>query len=87
MWSEYFLCKHVKSKSCPLTKRTKFKYSVLKISVSNTKLSSFPARKLTKVGGEFPSWNKNSKSINWSIGNSFLTYNLDAAVQFDNIQD
>ena len=35
----------------------------LKISVSNPKSSSFPARKLTKIGGEFPSWNKDSESI------------------------
>ena len=55
----------------------------LKISVSNTKFSSFPARKLTKIGGEFPTWTKDSKSINWSIGNSFLTYNLYDAKEFD----
>lgn len=55
----------------------------LKISVSNPKFSSFPARKLTKIGGEFPTWTKDSKSINWSIGNSFLTYNLYDADEFD----
>ena len=55
----------------------------LKISVSNPKFSSFPARKLTKIGGEFPTWTKDSKSINWSIGNSFLTYNLYDAEEFD----
>ena len=55
----------------------------LKISVSNPKFSSFPARKLTKIGGEFPTWTKDSKSINWSIGNSFLTYNLYDAKEFD----
>tara|TARA_B100000575_G_scaffold201924_1_gene163648 strand:+ start:14077 stop:17445 length:3369 start_codon:yes stop_codon:yes gene_type:complete len=55
----------------------------LKISVSNPKFSSFPARRLTKIGGEFPSWTKDSKSINWSIGNSFLTYNLYNAEEFD----
>ena len=59
----------------------------LKISVSNPKSSSFPARKLTKIGGEFPSWNKDSESINWSIGNSFLTYNLNDAEQFDKDQE
>ena len=54
-----------------------------KISVSNPKFSSFPARKLTKIGGEFPSWTRDSRSINWSIGNSFLTYNLYDAEEFD----
>ena len=39
----------------------------LKISVSNPKSSSFPARKLTKIGGEFPSWSKDSESINLSL--------------------
>jgi Tol biopolymer transport system component len=55
----------------------------LKISVSNPKSSSFPARKLTKIGGEFPSWDTYSNSIYWSLGKSFFTYNLDKAKQFD----
>ena len=38
---------------------------------------------MTKIGGEFPSWTRDSKSINWSIGNSFLTYNLYDAEEFD----
>ena len=55
----------------------------LKISVSNPKSSSFPARKLTKIGGEFPSWDTYTNSIYWSLGKSFFTYNLDEAKQFD----
>jgi len=55
----------------------------LKISLSNPKFSSFPARKLTKIGGEFPSWSNDSGSIYWSIGKSFSTYNLSEADEFD----
>ncbi|MDG2476220.1 MAG: amidohydrolase family protein [Flavobacteriaceae bacterium] len=55
----------------------------LKISVSNPKSSSFPARKLTKIGGEFPSWDTYTNSIYWSLGKSFFTYNLDEAKQYD----
>ena len=39
----------------------------LKISLSKPKSSSFPARKLTKIGGEFPSWDFDSNSIYWSL--------------------
>jgi len=55
----------------------------LKISLSNPKFSSFPARKLTKIGGEFPSWSNDSEFIYWSIGKSFSTYNLSKADEFD----
>jgi len=55
----------------------------LKISLSNPKFSSFPARKLTKIGSEFPSWSNDSGSIYWSIGKSFSTYNLSEADEFD----
>jgi len=55
----------------------------LKISLSNPKFSSFPARKLTKIGGEFPSWSNDSGFIYWSIGKSFSTYNLSEADEFD----
>jgi Tol biopolymer transport system component len=58
----------------------------LKISLSNPKFSSFPARKLTTIGGEFPSWSNDSKSIYWSIGKSFLTYSITEANEFEEIQ-
>ncbi len=50
-----------------------------KISVADPASSSFPARKLTKLGGEFPSWSSTGKTVYYSLGNAFFTYNLDDA--------
>jgi Tol biopolymer transport system component len=50
-----------------------------KISVSDPASAQFPARKLTKMGGQFASWSDNGKIVYWSIGNAFFTYSLDAA--------
>ncbi len=52
---------------------------VPKISVAEAEKSSFPATKLTKLGGEFPSWSDNGKSVYYSLGNAFFTFNLDDA--------
>ncbi len=50
-----------------------------KISVSDPDKSQFPSRKLTTIGGQFASWNANGKTVYWSIGNAFFTYNIDEA--------
>lgn len=52
---------------------------VPKISVAETDKAQFPATKITKLGGEFPSWSTNAKIIYFSLGNAFFTYNLDDA--------
>jgi len=52
---------------------------VPKISVAEADKAQFPARKLTKLGGEFPSWSSQAKSVYFSLGNAFFTYNLDEA--------
>lgn len=52
---------------------------VPKISVSEADKAQFPATKLTKLGGEFPSWSSNGKTVYYSLGNAFFTYNLDEA--------
>ncbi len=52
---------------------------VPKISVSEADKAQFPATKLTKLGGEFPSWSSNGKIVYYSLGNAFFTYNLDEA--------
>lgn len=51
----------------------------VKISVADPASAQFPAKKLTKIGGQFASWNSNGKKVYWSIGNAFFTYDLDAA--------
>ena len=53
------------------------------ISVSNVADAEFPARKLTEVGGEFPSWEADGKTVHWSLGSTHFTYNLDKAQAFD----
>ena len=52
---------------------------VPKISVAEADKAQFPARKLTKLGGEFPTWSNNGKTVYFSLGNAFFTYNLDEA--------
>jgi Tol biopolymer transport system component len=38
-----------------------------------------PVKKLTNIGGEFPSWGSDGRTVHWAIGNAFVTYNLDQA--------
>ncbi len=52
---------------------------VPKISVADVAGAQFPARKLTKLGGEFPTWSSNAKTVYFSLGNAFFTFNLDEA--------
>jgi Tol biopolymer transport system component len=52
---------------------------VVTISVASPEKAAFPARKLTEIGGQFPSWSEDAKKVYWSIGNAFFTYNLDEA--------
>ncbi len=52
------------------------------VSLANPKGAAFPARKLTDIGGQFPAWSSDAKLVHWSIGNAFVTYDLDAAKAF-----
>ncbi|MFQ5570101.1 MAG: amidohydrolase family protein [Rhodothermales bacterium] len=49
------------------------------ISVANPDNAAFPARKLTEIGGHFPAWGADGRTIHWSIGNAHVVYDLDAA--------
>ena len=53
------------------------------ISVSDPDDATFPARKLTDIGGEFPSWGPGARTVHWSVGNAHVVYDLDAAQAFD----
>ena len=44
-------------------------------------------RKLTNIGGEFPSWSPDGTKIRWSIGNALLTYDLNRAEAVDDSVD
>ncbi|CAD5273585.1 MULTISPECIES: amidohydrolase family protein [unclassified Imperialibacter] len=46
------------------------------ISVNDPTKASFPARRLTDLGGQFPAWTTDASAITWSIGNAFFYYDL-----------
>ncbi len=52
---------------------------VPKISVAEADKAQFPSRKLTKLGGEFPTWSSNGKIVYFTLGNALFTYQLDSA--------
>ena len=53
------------------------------INVGNPESASFPARRLTEIGGEFPAWGADGRRIHWTIGNAHVVYDLDAARAFE----
>jgi Tol biopolymer transport system component len=56
---------------------------VVNISVADAETAQFPARELTGLGGEFPCWAADGKTIHWSLGNAHFVYDVDAAQAFD----
>ena len=53
------------------------------INVGNPESASFPARQLTEVGGEFPAWGHDGRTVHWTIGNAHRVYDLDDAQAFE----
>ena len=53
------------------------------VSVGNPDNATFPVRKLTEIGGQFPTWSANGENVHWSIGNAHLVYNLARGRAFD----
>ena len=53
------------------------------ISVANADDAEFPARKLTDVGGEFPFWQADGKTVHWSLGSTHFTYDVEKAQNFE----
>ncbi|MDH5588569.1 MAG: amidohydrolase, partial [Gemmatimonadota bacterium] len=53
------------------------------VSVADPDKADFPARKLTDIGGQFPTWNADGRSVHWSVGNAHAVYDLDAAEAFE----
>jgi Tol biopolymer transport system component len=53
------------------------------ISVADPSAASFPVRKLTDVGGEFPAWGPDANTVFWAIGNALVKYDLVRAKQVD----
>ena len=57
------------------------------ISVADPSKAQFPARKLTRFGGEFPQWASNGQEVHWSLGNAYFAYNLSDAKEFEEEQN
>jgi len=53
------------------------------INVGKAKSAKFPARKLTTMGAQWPSWKADSKTVYWSLGNAMFEYNVDDARAFE----
>lgn len=49
------------------------------VSVATPETASVPVKKLTDIGGEFPVWGSDGRTVHWSIGNAFVSYGLDRA--------
>lgn len=53
------------------------------ISVADADNADFPARQLTEIGGEFPTWQADGKTVHWSLGSHHFTFDVDKAQAFD----
>ncbi len=53
------------------------------ISVADAASADFPARKLTEVGGEFPYWQNDGKTVHYSLGSTHFIYDIDRAQFFE----
>ncbi|HRX94880.1 MAG TPA: hypothetical protein P5158_12210, partial [Chitinophagaceae bacterium] len=53
------------------------------ISLASPDNAQFPSRLLTTIGGEFPSWQSDGKTVHWSLGSTHFTYNIDKAQAFE----
>jgi len=42
-----------------------------------------PIKRLSDIGGEFPSWGASGRVVHWGMGNAFVTYDLDKAKVVD----
>ncbi len=56
---------------------------VPQISVANLQGTPVPVRKVTDVGGEFPSWSADGRTVYWALGRTMASYNLDLAKAAD----
>ncbi len=50
-----------------------------KVNVKDASKAAFPSRKLTKFGGQFPSWDKDGNVVYWTLGKTLFRYDIAAA--------
>jgi Tol biopolymer transport system component len=53
------------------------------VMVTNVMGAPVPVRKLTDIGGEFPSWSADGERVHWAMGNALATYDLSRAQAID----
>ena len=53
------------------------------IAVANPENATFPVKKLTDIGGQFPAWSQDGNFVHWSIGNAHVVYDIARAKTFD----
>jgi len=53
------------------------------VSVATPDRAAFPVRKLTDIGGQFPTWSSGGEKIHWSIGRTHVVYDLATARALD----
>ncbi|MBV6522457.1 MAG: Protein TolB [Gemmatimonadaceae bacterium] len=53
------------------------------ISLGSPENAEVPVRRLTEIGGQFPAWSADGRSVHWSIGNSHFVYDLVRARHVD----
>jgi Tol biopolymer transport system component len=57
------------------------------ISVANPSGAAFPSWQLTDIGGQFATWGGDGRTVHWSIGNAFVTFDLDEKERIDDIRE
>ncbi len=53
------------------------------INLSNPRNAAFPSRQITSIGGEFPAWGADGRTLHWSLGNAHFVYDLDDARAYE----
>ncbi|MDC2996814.1 amidohydrolase family protein, partial [Flavobacteriaceae bacterium] len=54
-----------------------------KINVNNPDEADFPSLKLTKFGGQFPSWDSTGNAVYWTLGKTLFRYDILKAKQVE----
>lgn len=57
-----------------------------KINVKDATKAAFPSRKLTKFGGQFPSWDPNGEVVYWTLGKTLFRYDIAKAETVEQAQ-
>ena len=57
------------------------------ISVANPENAAFPAWQLTDIGGQFPAWGPDGRTVFYSVGNAEFVWSLDDLRAFEEAQE